>query len=347
MKKILITGGAGFIGSNFIRYLLNKYPQYQLIALDALTYCGNLENFNKDIWDNPNFIFWRGNIRDEQTVENLLRNVDAVVHFAAETHVDRSINKAESFVNTDILGTLVLLEAARKFSLERFIHISTSEVYGQAAQIPMTEEHPINPQSPYAAAKAGADRLVYAYGLTYDLPIIIVRPFNNYGPNQYPEKLIPLFITNALEDKPLPVYGEGRFTRDWIYVEDHCRALDKVLHTDFKKLKGEVINLGSGKETDVLTIARLILDWLKKPSSLIEHISDRPAHVQRHISSTAKAKVLLGWEASTEFRQGLKQTVDWYVKHELWWKKLKEKWKSLPGKDKNEGSDYWNYRICR
>ena len=345
MKKILITGGAGFIGSNFTRYLLNKYSQYQIVVLDALTYCGNVENFSKDIWGNPNFTFWHGDVRDQQTVENLIRNADVIVHLAAETHVDRSINDARPFINTDILGTQVLLEATRKFPLERFIYISSSEVYGQAAQIPMTEEHPINPRSPYAAAKASADRLVYAYGLTYDLPVIIIRPFNNYGPYQYPEKLIPLFITNALENKSLPVYGEGKFTRDWIYVEDHCKALDKILHTDLKKLKGEVVNLGSGKETDVMTIAKLILDYLRKPASLINHISDRPAHVQRHISSTAKAKVLLGWQVSTEFTKGLKQTIDWYLKHEEWWKTLKERWEKMRG-DEDESSDYWNYRIC-
>ncbi len=344
MKKILITGGAGFIGSNFSRYLLNHYPDHQLIVLDALTYCGNLENFSKDIRDNPNFIFWHGNIRDQVTVENLMRNVEAVIHFAAETHVDRSINNGQPFINTDILGTGVLLEAARKFPVERFIHISTSEVYGKAVQIPMTEEHPINPQSPYAAAKAGADRLVYAYGLTYDLPVIIVRPFNNYGPYQYPEKLIPLFITNALEDKPLPVYGQGKFTRDWIYVEDHCKALDKVLHTDLKKLKGEAINLGSGKERDVMSIARSILDYFKKPESLIKHISDRPAHVQRHISSTAKAKVLLGWRATTDFDRGLKETIEWYVKHESWWRRIKGKIEKKAGITEEETFDYWNYR---
>ncbi len=347
MKKILITGGAGFIGSNFTRYLLNKYSQYQTIIFDSLTYCGNPENFPGEIWNNPNFIFWKADIRDKETVENMVRNVDVIFHFAAETHVDRSVNATEPFINTDILGTYTLLEAIRKFNPERFIHISTSEVYGQAVQVPINEEHPLNPQSPYAAAKAGADRLVYAYGLTYDLPVIIIRPFNVYGPQQYPEKLIPLFISRALDDQPLPVYGEGKFTRDWLYVDDLCKALDKILHTDLKKLKGEVINLGSGKEWDVIGIARFIIGQLKKPSTLIRHIDDRPAHVQRQISSTAKAKVLLGWESSTEFLNGLKQTISWYLNHEQWWRKLQEKADGELNKNKDEKNTYyWNYRIC-
>lgn len=325
MRNILVTGGAGFIGSNFVKYMLSHHNDCRIIVLDALTYAGNLENFDEWVWNSPSFFFWHGNICDKEIVSNLLRNVDIVVHFAAETHVDRSIDNSDPFITTDIKGTQVLLEVARKYTPKRFIHISTSEVYGSAQTVPMTEEHPLCPQSPYAAAKAAADRLAWAFYQTYNLPIIILRPFNNYGPNQHPEKLIPLFITNALEDKPLPVYGDGKNTRDWLYVEDCCKAVDKALEVRLDDIAGKCINIGTSKEVDVLTITYKILDELHKPYELIRFIKDRPGHVKRLISSTELAKKLLGWEAETPFDIGLKRTIEWYKKNYSWWKKVKEK----------------------
>ncbi len=312
------------MGSNLTRFLLNKYPKYRITVLDALTYCGNLGNFHQETWENSMFSFWHGDIRDVNVVNNIMRHVDAVVHMAAETHVDRSIKDPNPFVDTDVRGTQVLLEAIRQHPLERFIHFSTSEVYGTARTVPMTEEHPLLPQSPYAGAKAGADRLAYSYHVTYQLPIIILRPFNNYGPHQYPEKLIPLFITNAFEDKPLPVYGDGTFTRDWLYVEDLCRAVDKAIHGDINRLQGEVINIGTGKEANVNTIAKCVLDRLSKKESLIKFVEDRPGHVSKLISSTSKAKVLLNWSAAIEFNEGIEKTIDWYLENETWWRKLKK-----------------------
>ena len=322
--RLLVTGGAGFIGSNFVRHILEKRDDIRIIVLDALTYAGNLDNYDEWMWEHENFCFFHGDIRDETIVQNLMRNADTVIHFAAETHVDRSIDNSDPFISTDIKGTQVLIEAIRRHPVERFIHISTSEVYGSAESEPMDENHPLKPQSPYAAAKAGADRLAYSYYYTYDLPIIIVRPFNNYGPNQFPEKLIPLFVTNAIEDKVLPVYGTGKNTRDWIYVKDSAKAFENLLDVDIGKVKGEVINLGSGRDTDVLTITDTILKELQKDKSLINFVEDRLGHVQRHISSTEKAHTLLGWQAETEFKKGLKETIQWYQENEGWWRKIKE-----------------------
>lgn len=322
--KLLVTGGAGFIGSNFVRHILEKRKDIQIIVLDALTYAGNIDNYSKSIWEDANFCFFHGDIRDETLVKNLVRNVDKVIHFAAETHVDRSIDNSDPFISTDIKGTQVLLETIRKHPVERFIHISTSEVYGSAEKVPMDEEHPLKPLSPYAAAKTGADRLVYSYFFTYDLPVVIIRPFNNYGSNQFPEKLIPLFITNAIENKPLPVYGTGKNTRDWVYVKDCVKALEKLIDIDIKKIKGEVINVGSGEDTDVLTITDTILKELGKDKSLIKFVKDRLGHVKRHISSTEKAKKIIGWEAETNFHEGLISTVKWYLENEEWWRKIKE-----------------------
>ncbi len=322
--KLLVTGGAGFIGSNFVRHILENRKDVSILVLEALTYAGNIDNFEKWMWGHDNFCFFHGDIRDEKLVGNLMRNVDKVIHFAAETHVDRSIDNSDAFISTDIKGTQVLLEALRGTHVERFIHISTSEVYGTAEKVPMDEDHPLKPQSPYAAAKAGADRLVYSYFYTYDIPAVIIRPFNNYGPNQFPEKLIPLFITNALENKPLPVYGTGKNTRDWVYVKDCVKALEKLLDVDINTIRGEVINIGSGKDTDVLTITDTILNKLGKDNSLIKFIRDRSGHVQRHISATEKAKNILHWEAETEFLDGLQSTITWYIENEEWWKKIKE-----------------------
>lgn len=324
--RLLITGGAGFIGSNFVKYILKKYPDYQVTVLDALTYAGNLDNFEGDVLSK--FSFHHGNICDKELVDNLMKNTDAVVHFAAETHVDRSILEAGIFIQTDVYGTYVLLEAAKKYNVQRFLHISTDEVYGEAKSPegenrPSLETDALMPKSPYAASKAGADRLAYSYYTAYNLPIIISRCSNNYGPNQYPEKLIPLFITNALENKPLPVYGSGKNTRDWIYVLDHCEALDLLLHS--RGYDGEAFNIGGGQEFDILQIGKTILKMLEKDESALQFVVDRPGHVLRHAVDTSKIKKVFGWQPKIDFNEGIKQTVDWYVKNESWWQKIKEK----------------------
>jgi dTDP-glucose 4,6-dehydratase len=325
MKKLLVTGGAGFIGSNFVKKVLKEDNDTQLVVLDLLTYCGNLKNFTDEERHNPRFLFRRGDIRDRELVTSLMRDVDQVVHFAAETHIDRSIDNSDVFVSTDVMGTHVLLEAIRKHPVERFIHISTSEVYGTAQAIPMTENHPLDPNSPYAATKAGGDRLAYSFYYTYGLPVVILRPFNNYGPNQYPEKLIPLFITNALEDGSLPIYGDGKNTRDWLHVSDCCEAILLALQVDLDEVKGQAINVGTGKETDVLTIGTAILERLGKSQELMKMTKDRPGHVKRLCSSTEKAKSLLDFEPTIKFKDGLEDTVEWYRTNEAWWKEIKER----------------------
>lgn len=324
MERVLITGGTGFIGSNFVKLLLSD-RKYEVVILDKLTYAGNLENFSEQIKQDPRFEFIKGDIAKRQNVVEAMKKVDKVVHFAAETHIDRSVVGIDPFVRTDFVGTYMLLEEFKAHPCERFIHISTSEVYGSAKTVPMDENHPIAPQSPYAATKAGADRLVYSFYKTYNLPLIIIRPFNNYGPNQYPEKLIPFFTTNAIEDKPLFVYGSGRNTRDWLYVQDCCAAIKKALEVDINKVKGEAINLGTGKEIDVLEIARIILEYFDKPKSLLTHIKDRPAHVERLIASTEKAKKLLSWQAKTDFQTGIINTVKWYINNPEWWQKIRKR----------------------
>jgi dTDP-glucose 4,6-dehydratase len=323
MTRILVTGGAGFIGSNFVRALL-KTPSYRVTVIDKLTYAGNPANL-KSVVKNPRFRFVKGDIRDRPLVRRLLRQVDQVINFAAETHIDRSIYDLDPFVNTDFVGAYVLLSEFRRNPRERFVQISTSEVYGSAQTAPMTEDHPLDAQSPYAATKAGADRLAYSYYRTYDLPILVIRPFNNYGPYQFPEKLIPFFITSAIDDRPLLVYGSGRNTRDWVYVEDCCAALRRALEVDVRKVKGQVINVGSGKEASVLDIASIILEQLGKPASLLRYIADRPGHVERLISSTRKSKRLLDWKAATAFAGGLKKTVAWYQENPGWWQEIRRR----------------------
>ncbi|HDS30887.1 MAG TPA: dTDP-glucose 4,6-dehydratase [Firmicutes bacterium] len=323
--RILITGGAGFIGSNFVRFTLKNHPDDRVIVLDALTYAGNLENFPPSFFKNPNFQFFHGNICDEDLVSELMRNADTVVHFAAETHVDRSIREAGSFIETDIWGTYVLLESALKNNIKRFVHISTDEVYGEAGDKPSVEGDDLLPKSPYAASKAGADRLAWSYFATYGFPVAISRCSNNYGPCQYPEKLIPLFVTNALEDKPLPVYGHGRNTRDWIYVDDHCRAIDMLLRADGKIVNGEVFNISSECEKSVLDITSIILKVLGKPDSLIKHVDDRPGHVTRHAVNPSKIKKALGWEPQFGFEENIEATINWYRENESWWRNVKEK----------------------
>jgi dTDP-glucose 4,6-dehydratase len=323
--RILVTGGAGFIGSNFVRMTLKEHPEDHIFVLDALTYAGNLENFGEEVWENPNFMFFHGNIVDEDLVNQLMRNCDAVVHFAAETHVDRSIKEAGAFLETDVFGTFILLEAARTHGIKRFVHISTDEVYGEAEGRASKEGDDLKPKSPYAASKTGADRLAWSYFTTYALPVTISRCANNYGPLQYPEKLIPLFVTNALEDKPLPVYGHGKNTRDWIYVDDHCHAIDLLLRGPAEKVVGEVFNVSSECERSVLEITGIILEVLGKPKSLIKHVEDRPGHVIRHAVDPSKMKSTLGWTPKFTFEENIEKTIEWYRDNEGWWRNVKEK----------------------
>jgi dTDP-glucose 4,6-dehydratase len=323
MKRVLVTGGAGFIGSNFVLHLLAQ-PGYRVTVLDKLTYAGNLDNL-ESVMTHPRFSFVKGDICDRPLVRRLTAGVDQVVNLAAETHIDRSIHNVDPFVATDFVGAYTLLSEFKRNPRERYVQISTSEVYGSAQSVPMTEEHPLDPQSPYAATKLGADRLAYAYYRTHDLPITIVRPFNNYGPRQYPEKLIPFYITSAMQDRPLLVYGHGRNTRDWVFVNDFCQALQNVLETDIAKLKGRVINVGSGKEASVLQIADLVLDYFGKPKSLLRFIRDRPGHVERLVSSTFRARRLLNWKASTTFAKGIRATIAWYERNPEWWQKIRRR----------------------
>ncbi|MBD3223952.1 MAG: dTDP-glucose 4,6-dehydratase [Caldithrix sp.] len=320
MQKILVTGGAGFIGSNFVRYMLNNYENVHIIVLDALTYAGNRENLN-DLESDPRYIFYHGDITDRKVVNNLMSNVDTVVNFAAETHVDRSIHKAGEFINTDVKGTFELLEAAKTYKVERFLHISTDEVYGSILDGSFKETDPLEPNSPYSSSKAGGDLLVRSYFVTYGLPVLITRSSNNYGPYQYPEKLIPLFITNAIDDIPLPLYGDGKNIRDWIYVEDNCSGIDAVLQ---KGEIGQTYNIGGGNERENIYITEKILDLLGKPRSLIKPVKDRPGHDRRYSIDTSKIREI-GWKPEYDLQDGLKATVDWYVKNEAWWRQIKEK----------------------
>lgn len=319
--KLLVTGGAGFIGANFVRYILERYPDYGLLNYDKLTYAGNLENL-ASLEDHPNYTFIRGDIADRKQVDEVLSGgVDAILNFAAESHVDRSLEEASVFIQTNVLGTQVLLEAALKHKVDRFIQISTDEVYGSlGATGSFTEKTPLSPNSPYAATKAAADLMVRAYFESFGLQAIITRCSNNYGPYQFPEKLIPLFITNAFEDTPLPVYGDGLQIRDWIHVVDHCRALDLVLHGG---KPGEVYNIGGGSERTNLEITRLILKHLDKPESLITHVKDRPGHDRRYAIDCSKINTELGFETSVSLGDGLKQTVQWYRENRPWWEKVR------------------------
>ncbi|MCD6451691.1 MAG: dTDP-glucose 4,6-dehydratase, partial [Acidobacteria bacterium] len=278
MRKILITGGAGFIGSNFIHYLLSRYKDIEVVNLDKLTYAGNLDNL-KDVADDPRYRFVKGDICDRKIVSEVISGCELVVHFAAETHVDRSILEAGSFITTDVYGTYVLLEEAKKAGVKRFIHISTDEVYGSVEEGFSREDDPLKPSNPYSASKAGADRLAYSFFVTYHLPVIIVRASNNFGPYQYPEKIIPLFITNAIDDLILPLYGDGKNIRDWLYVEDHCRAIDLLIE---KGKEGEVYNVGGGNLLPNIELTRRILAILGKPETLIRYVADRPGHDRRY-----------------------------------------------------------------
>ena len=321
MKRVLVTGGAGFISSNFIRHLLDE-TSYEVVTLDALTYAGNLENL-ADVMSHPRLSFVHGDIRDETLVRQLVEGVDVIVNAAAESHVEKSIEHgASEFVTTNVEGTQVLLDAIREAPVERFILISSSEVYGTAESDPMDEEHPLNPRSPYAGTKAGADRLAYSYFITYELPIVIVRPFNNYGPRQHPEKVVPRFITQALADEPLTVHGDGHASRDWLYVDDDAEAIETIIETPIDRIAGEVLNVATGTDISVNDIAAKVLDALGKPGALRVHVEERPGQVDRHIGSTEKTQRLTGWSATTSFDEGLARTVDWYRENEAWWKGL-------------------------
>ena len=320
MKSILVTGGAGFIGSNFVRYMVNKYSDYKIVVLDALTYAGNRENL-QDLEGKPNYEFHHGNICDREIVDKLTTKCQVIFNFAAETHVDRSILEAGSFIQTDVVGTFILLEAAKKHKINRYIQISTDEVYGSIEDGSFSETSPLRPNSPYSASKASGDLLVRSYHKTYGLPTIITRSSNNYGPYQYPEKLIPLFITNAIDNLPLPLYGDGKNVRDWLYVLDNCEALDVVLH---QGKDGEVYNIGGGNEMENIRITHLILELLGKPKSLIKPVEDRLGHDRRYSIKMDKVKQL-GWKPRHNFDQALPETVQWYKENEVWWRHIKEK----------------------
>ncbi len=318
MTTILVTGGAGFIGSNFVHYILNKYPDYTVRVLDKLTYAGNLDNL-RDVIEDPRFTFIKGDICEPGVVLRAAEGAEVIVNFAAETHVDRSILSSEAFVRTDVIGTFTLLETVKQLGTERYVQISTDEVYGSIAEGSFKEDDPLKPSSPYSASKAGADLLVNSYWVTHKLPVLITRSSNNYGPYQYPEKLIPLFITNALEDKPLPLYGDGLNVRDWLFVKDNCEGIDVVMH---KGEPGEVYNIGADNERTNIEITKRILAFLEKPESLIRPVEDRKGHDRRYSVESTKLKNL-GWSPTTDFEHGMEQTVKWYIENRWWWERVK------------------------
>jgi len=323
-KRVLVTGGAGFISSNVIRHLLAATP-HEVVSLDALTYAGNLENL-ADVMSHERLSFVHGDIRDAELVRRIVEEVDVIVNAAAESHVEKSIEEgAGEFVTTNVEGTQILLDAIRAAPIERFVLISSSEVYGTAEAAPMDEGHPLNPRSPYAATKAGADRLAYSYFVTYGLPIVILRPFNNYGPRQHPEKVIPRFVTSALADEPLTVHGDGHATRDWLFVDDDAEAIEAAIDADLGAVAGEVVNVATGVDISVAEIADLVLELLGKPASLKVNVPERPGQVERHIGSIDKASRLLGWRARTSFEQGLERTVEWYRDNEAWWRGIRSR----------------------
>jgi dTDP-glucose 4,6-dehydratase len=327
MRNLLIAGGAGFIGSNFVHYILEKYPDYKAVVYDKLTYAGNLDNL-RDIEHDPHYTFVRGDICDAEKVDEVMREheINAIVNLAAETHVDRSLMEAGSFIQTDVYGTYVLLEAAKKYQIERYHQVSTDEVYGQVLEGSSLETDPLLTRSPYAASKAGGDLMCHAYFASFDIPVTITRGSNNIGPYQYPEKVVPLFITNAIDDMPLPLYGDGRQMRDYQYVIDHCEGIDVVLH---KGQPGEIYNLGTEVEIHNIVMARMILKLLGKPESLIQHVKDRPGHDRRYSLNCDKIKAL-GWRSRHTFEQALEKTIRWYVNNEWWWRKIKS-------------GEYWEY----
>jgi len=341
VKTILITGGAGFIGSNFVSHICKKYKDYKVIVLDALTYAGNIENIPLDIRNSDRFEFWYGDVNNLDLVSDLVGRSDVVVHFAAETHVARSLYLNRVFFVTDVLGTQSVANAVLKHidRIERFIHISTSEVYGTALYDPMDEYHPLNPTSPYAAAKAGADRLVHSYVVSYDIPGVIIRPFNNYGPSQHLEKVIPRFITSALLGEPLTIHGDGTAERDWVFVEDTAEAVDKAVHAPLDKVKGEIFNVGSGVSISVLKIAEMICDVFGLGRKQLEFMEERFGQVEKHISSTEKSADIIGFSPNVGFDEGLKRTIEWYKNNRTIWEK-QVSMRKVPVKDK-KGNIIW------
>lgn len=324
--KLLVTGGAGFIGSCFVRHILNKYPEYKVINIDALTYAGNVENLN-DVKNNPNYQFVHGDICDKNLIRDLVFQVDTVVNFAAESHVDRSITGPEIFIDTNVKGTLNLLQASRQVGIERYLQVSTDEVYGSLGKTGyFTETTPLAPNSPYSASKASADMLVRAYFETYGTPVLTTRCSNNYGPYQYPEKLIPFFISQLLKGEKVPVYGDGLNVRDWLYVYDHCAAIDTVLH---KGKVGEVYNIGGHNEKTNMEITRIILEAMGKDENSIRYVEDRLGHDRRYAIDNTKIQTELGWMPSLTFEEGIKLTINWYLNNQEWIKSLEEKKASL------------------
>ena len=320
MVNVLVTGGAGFIGSNFVRWAHAHHPDWRLTTLDKLTYAGRLENL-RDLEGSDRHHFVKGDIADAAVAAPLVKAAEIVVHFAAETHVDRSILAAGEFIHTDIFGTFVLLEAAREApALRRFIQISTDEVYGSVPEGHSRETDELRPRNPYSASKAGADRLAYSYWATYGVPVMVTRASNNYGPNQFPEKVIPLFITNAIDERPLPLYGDGLNVRDWLHVEDHCRALDLLVD---RGEPGQVYNIGGGNEVRNVDLTRRILELTHRPATLIQPVADRPGHDRRYALDTTKLRTL-GWTPQVPFETGLAATVEWYRSNEWWWRPIKE-----------------------
>ena len=322
MQSLMVTGGAGFIGSNFVRYMLNKYPTYWVLVYDKLTYAGNMDNL-VDVAEqfSDRYVFERGDIADATRVDEVMRQyqIDTIVNFAAETHVDRSLMEAGGFIQTDVFGTYVLLETAKKAGIERYHQVSTDEVYGQVLEGSSVETDPLHTRSPYSASKAGGDMMCLAYAESFDVPVTITRGSNNIGPYQYPEKVVPLFITNAIDDLPLPLYGDGRQMRDYQHVLDHCEGIDAVLHSG---TPGEIYNVGSEAETENIVMTHAILDLLGKPYSLIQPVTDRPGHDRRYSLNCAKLRAL-GWHSRHTFQAAIEKTVRWYVDNEWWWRKIK------------------------
>jgi dTDP-glucose 4,6-dehydratase len=324
-KTVLVTGGAGFIGSNFVSYLYNKYPDYRIIVLDALTYAGDVENLPVNINSarEERIVFWYGNVKNGELMDTLVSQSDIVVHFAAETHVTRSIYDNFLFFETDVLGTQTVINAVLKYKnkVEKFVHISSSEVYGTACSELMDEDHPLNPMSPYASAKVGADRMVYSYWATYNLPVVIVRPFNNYGPRQHLEKAIPRFITSVILGEELRVHGDGQSRRDFVHAEDNCEAIDMIMHAPAEKVDGETFNVGSGVDRTILSVAQDVIKAMDYQGKNLIHIGDRPGQVMRHTGDFSKISKMLGWTPKTTWEKGLQKTIEWYKNNRSCWEK--------------------------
>jgi dTDP-glucose 4,6-dehydratase len=322
VKKILVTGGAGFIGSNFVHHMYERYPDYHFKVVDSLTYAGNVENLPNGGFGTERYEFWYGDVRNGELMDSLVGDSDVVIHMAAETHVTRSIFDNRLFFETDVMGTQAVANAVAKNRnrVERFIHVSTSEVYGSAMSPAMDEDHPLNPMSPYASAKCGADRLVYSYWATYGIPTTIVRPFNNYGPRQHLEKAVPRFITSCLLDEPLTVHGDGSAGRDWLFVEDHCEALDAIVHADADLVGGRTFNVGSGRDISVLDVARKVVEAMDVSEDRITFVGDRPGQVFRHTCDASRLRDAVGWELRTPFEAGLERTIAWYRDNASWWR---------------------------